>query len=75
MTNILPEKSENHEVESTVSHFFKEFKIGTLLNRANVKKTRGVSPVVLFQFLFTLVFTSKSGNQAILSSKAPEEIS
>ncbi|GAB2320069.1 hypothetical protein IRB23SM22_23360 [Alkalibacterium sp. s-m-22] len=38
MTNILPEKSENHEVESTVSHFFKEFKIGTLLNRANVKK-------------------------------------
>lgn len=60
MTTILPNSKPKHETNSYISRFFKENKIGTLLNQANVKKEDGISPLFLFQFIFSFVMHGKN---------------
>jgi hypothetical protein len=50
--------------------FFKEFRLGALLNRSNITKTRGASHLMIFSLLFNHVFTGKSLFREVVKSKA-----
>lgn len=60
MKTILPENEAKNETQSYISRFFKDNKLGTLLNRANVKKEDGFSPLFLLQFIFSFVLHGKN---------------
>lgn len=76
MTNILPNSQPKNEADSYISRFFKEHKLGTLLNKANIRKEDGISPLFLFQFIFSLVLHGKNLYRALESGRiqdAPEK--
>ncbi|MCP3921045.1 MAG: transposase, partial [Desulfobacterales bacterium] len=52
-----------------VEVFFKKFKIGTLLNRSNITKTKGVSPSEIFLIIFNLAFVRKNIFYGIIKNK------
>ena len=58
--NIISKNEQKNETDSYISRFFKENKLGTLLNKANIKKEDGISPLLLFQFIFSLVLHGKN---------------
>lgn len=60
MATILPNSQSKNETDSYISRFFKDNKIGTLLNKANVRKEEGISPLLLIQFIFSLVLHGKN---------------
>ena len=60
MATILPENQMNQELNSSVHQFFREQKLGTLLNQSNIRKDAGISPVLLVQFIFSLVLQKKN---------------
>ena len=60
MATILPENQNNQELNSSVHQFFREQKLGTLLNQSNIRKEAGISPVLLVQFIFSLVLQKKN---------------
>jgi len=43
-------------LNNRIDTFFDNFRLGTLLNRAGIRKLRGVSPVKLFKAIFMLAF-------------------
>src|SRR5690625_1980070 len=74
--NIIPNSQPKNEADSYISRFFKENKLGTLLNKANIRKADGVSPLFLFQFIFSLVMHGKNLYRALESGRfkdAPEK--
>lgn len=60
MATILPNSEPKNETQSIISRFFKENKLGTLLNRANIKKADGFPPLFLLQFIFSFVLHGKN---------------
>jgi hypothetical protein len=52
--------SDNICCENQIHQFFQNQKIGSLLKRSNSDKEKGISPVSVFRFLFTLAFTGKN---------------
>ncbi len=60
MAIILPESEPKNEANSYISRFFKENKLGSLLNQANIRKADGFSPVFLLQFFFRLSCTART---------------
>jgi hypothetical protein len=60
MATILPNSQPKNETDSYILRFFKENKLGTLLNKANVHKEEGISPLILIQFIFSLVLHGKN---------------
>ena len=43
-------------LQSRVTSFFDSFTVGTLLNASGIRKTRGASPLTIFQAIFQLAF-------------------
>ena len=62
MATILPENQINQELNSSVHQFFRNQKLGTLLNQSNIQKEADSSPVILIQFIFSLVLQGKICN-------------
>ena len=52
---VIPEKL------SIFANFFSEFKIGSLLNKSGILKTKGAAPLAVFTIVFNLTFTGKNG--------------
>jgi len=52
MSNILQNSQPKNEDHSYISRFFKE----QLLHKANIRREDGVSPLFLFQFIFSLIW-------------------
>lgn len=76
MATILPNSEPKNEANSYISRFFKENKLGSLLNKANIQKEDGVSPLFLFQFIFSLVLHGKNLYRILDSGRiqdAPEK--
>ena len=71
MATILPENQTNQELNSYVHQFFREQKLGTLLNQSNVRKETGISPVFLVQFIFSLVLQKKNLYRTLESGREP----
>ena len=72
MATILPENQTNQELNSYVHQFFREQKLGTLLNQSKVRKETGISPVFLVQFIFSLVLQKKNLYRTLESGREPE---
>ena len=47
-------QEKNEKTRSRIKTFFSEFRIGTLLNRSNISKVRGVSPLSIILTIFSL---------------------
>ena len=62
----------NSEQIGVLSDYFAKFKIGTLLNRSEIVKTKGASPLAIFTALFNLVFHNKNLYQGIVKNKEVE---
>lgn len=76
MAIILPNSETKDEANSYISRFFKENKLGTLLNQANIRKEDGFTPVFLLQFIFSLVLHGKNLYRILDSGRfqdAPEK--
>ena len=71
MATILPENQINQELNSSVHQFFREQKMGTLLNQSNIRKESGISPVFLIQFIFSLVLQKKNLYRTLESGREP----
>ena len=50
-------------------NLFSEFKIGSLLNRSGISKTKGVAPLAVFTIIFNLAFTRKNFFQGVVKNK------
>lgn len=72
MATILPKNHTNLELNSSVIHFFQEHKLGTLLNQSNIRKDAGISPLFLFQFIFSLVLQGKNLYRTLDSGREPQ---
>ena len=53
-TNFVHELHEAGRIDDRIATFFLDFRIGTLLNKAGIKKLRGASPKALFAAIFLL---------------------
>jgi hypothetical protein len=60
MTILSHMKFNENPVEDTVFRFFKEFSVAKTLRKSNCNKERGVSPIEVFKFIFSLVFSGKN---------------
>ena len=72
MNNSVIEKQNqiiNFDKLGKLSNYFTKFKIGTLLNRSGIIKTKGASPLALFTAVFNLPFTGKNLYQGIVKNK------
>ena len=59
-TSITQNDYDATEINTSIVAFFKRFHIGSILRASNIYKTKGVSPLKIMEYLFTLVFTGKS---------------
>ena len=55
MNSKLPEVSDQ-DLHGRIDEFMSRFKFGTLLNRAGIRKIRGLSPLLVFRSIFDLAF-------------------
>ena len=53
----------------TLDQYFSDFKIGTLLNRSGITKTKGASPLTIFTALFKLAFCKTNLYEGIVKNK------
>lgn len=59
--SILPHTNENdHELNTSVSRFIKDYKINKLLRICRAEKEKGVPIINVFQYLLCLVFSDRS---------------
>lgn len=52
--------AEDQGVRTRIEGFLTEFKIGTLLNRAGIRKIRGISPLLALRTVFELAFLGRN---------------
>lgn len=52
-----------------IDRFLKELHIGRLLNRSNISKRKGSSPLTIFSILFRLAFTGQNLFQGIINNR------
>ena len=70
-TNLTNKQNQTHISDQLgiLGEYFSVFKIGTLLNRAGITKTKGASPLTIFTALFNLAFCNTNLYQGIVSNK------
>ena len=59
MNSKLPEVSDQ-DLHGRIDEFMSRFKFGTLLNRAGIRKIRGLSPLLVFRSIFDLAFAGRN---------------
>ena len=50
-------------------YYFSRLKLGTMLNRSGITKTKGASPLELFTIVFNLAFIGQNFFEGMLRSK------
>jgi len=70
ITKQYQEQQEAKRLQSRISSFIGDFKVGTLLNNNGIRKLRGVSPLTLFAVIFMLPFEGVSFAQGIVKNPA-----
>ena len=66
MISITQDYQNDKMVSSSIKNFFKEYKISATLKESNAYKSKGVSVIAIFQYLFMLIFTNRSMYMNIL---------
>lgn len=67
ITKQYQEQQEAKRLQSKISSFIGEFKVGTLLNKSGVRKSKGVSPLTLFSVIFKLPFEGNNFYRGIVT--------
>ena len=67
-TNFVRELQEAGRIDDRIASFFHDFRIGTLLNKAGIKKPRGASPLALFAAIFLLPFSGANFYRGIVKN-------
>lgn len=67
--NDFEKQEKTFAITSTISSFFQEFHVGTLLDRSGISKVRGISPIRVFHDIFCLSFLRKNLYQGIVQNK------
>ncbi|WP_435050810.1 IS4 family transposase [Desulfotignum balticum] len=62
-------QTQNLKKIGALNEYFSIFKIGTLLNRSGITKSKGASPLAIFTALFNLAFCSTNLYQGIVRNK------
>jgi hypothetical protein len=60
MKSITQDYQNDKKVSSSIANFFKKYRISATLKASNAYKNRGVPVIAIFQYLFSLIFTSRS---------------
>jgi hypothetical protein len=55
-----PFETEDQDLGGRIDEFMARFKIGTLLNRAGIKKMRGLKPLLVLRTIFELAFLGRN---------------
>ena len=69
-THFVRELQEAGRVDDRVAAFVHDFRIGTLLNKAGIKKLRGIAPRALFADIFLLSFSGANFYRGIVKNGA-----
>lgn len=72
MSPILPDSIQNDQLKSRVILFFKQAKVGAFLHQSNIRKEKGLSALVLIQFIFSLVLQGKNLYRTLESGRFPD---
>lgn len=75
MKSITQNNENDKKVFSSIINFFKTYKISSILKASNAYKSKGVSVVDLFRYLFTLVFANRTMYMNMLTGKHTENFS
>ena len=67
-TAFVRELQEAGRIDDRIATFFHDFSIGTLLNKAGIKKLRGASPLALFAAIFLLSFKGANFYRGIVKN-------
>lgn len=67
-TKQYQEQQEASKLQSRISSFMGDFRVGTLLRKNGVRKLRGVSPTTLFTVIFSLPFSGVTFSQGIVGN-------
>lgn len=60
MKSITQDYQNDKKVSSSIKGFFKKYQVSTALRAANAYKSKGIHVAVIFQYLFSLIFTNRS---------------
>lgn len=59
-SSILSQNHDDHQLYSTISSFFRTFKIGDLLHKCGAQKEKGVPAIAIFKYKLCNVFSDRS---------------
>lgn len=65
-TKQYRDQQQANQLQNRISSFMKDFKVGTLLHNNGIRKMRGVSPLTLFNVIFSLPFQGVNFSQGIV---------
>ena len=65
-TNQFQIDQEAMRLQGAIKTFFDNFSVGTLLNRCNIRKLKGVSPLAVFEAVFLLAFKGQNFYRGIV---------
>ena len=68
ITRQHQEQQEAKQLQSRISSFIENFKIGTLLNKSGIRKLRGASPLAVFSVIFMLPFEGNNFFRGIVTN-------
>ena len=72
MKIITQNYANDKTLNSSITGFFKIYKVSKILRLSNVSKKKGICPTALFEYLFKLIFLNKSMYMNILTGKHTE---
>ena len=65
-THFFHGQQETGQIADRVATFFDDFQVGTLLNKAGIKKLRGATPRAVFTAIFLLPFIGANVSRGIV---------
>jgi len=68
----IQNQTQNSDQFGVFSEYFSTFKIGTLLNRSGITKTKGCTPLTIFTILFNLAFCRTNLYQGVVKNKGTQ---
>ncbi|HHZ13919.1 MAG: IS4 family transposase [Caldicoprobacterales bacterium] len=60
MKSITQDYQNDKKVSTSIKGFFKKYQVSAALRAANAYKSKGIHVAVIFQYLFSLIFTNRS---------------
>ncbi len=69
MKSITQNNQNDKKVSASIYNFFKKYRLYSCLKAANAYKTKGISVMEIFQYLFCLIFENRSMYMSMLINK------